>query len=154
MYVQGIFYEISHTFSKPRGCYMLNSFNYCLGLFLFLPVLKCWVQLFDKPESCFWFCSRHLGVWGELARHQRSLTHHPSSQRWASGCTSSRVLNINCDFLRELFVGCAIENAIRYYTNTMCTALQVTVNYYNNRSELLKRKQMYIFFVYTPCTCT
>ena len=24
--------------------------------------------------------SRHLGVWEELAKHQRFLTHHPSSQ--------------------------------------------------------------------------
>ena len=30
--------------------------------------------------------SGHLGVWGELASHKRSLTHHPSSQGWASGC--------------------------------------------------------------------
>jgi len=29
---------------------------------------------------------QYLGVWGELASHKRSLTHHPSSQGWASTC--------------------------------------------------------------------
>ena len=28
----------------------------------------------------------HLDVWGELAGHQRSLTHRPSSQGWAFRC--------------------------------------------------------------------
>ena len=28
----------------------------------------------------------YLDVWGELASHKRSLTHHPSSQGWASRC--------------------------------------------------------------------
>ena len=28
----------------------------------------------------------HLGVWGELVNHIRSLTHHPSSQGWVPWC--------------------------------------------------------------------
>ena len=28
----------------------------------------------------------HLGVWGELVNHKRSLTHRPSSQCWAPEC--------------------------------------------------------------------
>ena len=31
-------------------------------------------------------CLGHLDVWGELAGGKDSLTHHPSSQGWASEC--------------------------------------------------------------------
>ena len=37
----------------------------------------------------------HVGVWGELAGHQRSLTHHPSSQGWAFRCPVIVCLFVN-----------------------------------------------------------
>ena len=38
---------------------------------------------------CMYVCvnwGHLLDVWGELASHRRSLTHHPSCQGWASRC--------------------------------------------------------------------
>ena len=38
----------------------------------------------------------HLDVWGESASDKRSLTHHPSSQGWASRCPSPHAYTFVC----------------------------------------------------------
>ena len=48
----------------------------CLGVYVCICV-----------DVCIYICwLGHLDVLGELATHKRSLTHHPSSQGWASRC--------------------------------------------------------------------
>ena len=81
--------EISHIFLSLEAvtCHIHST------IFLSLAAVSVSYMLdtfnsFSNPEAVFWFCSRHLGVWGELASHQRSLTHRPSSQGWASRCLS------------------------------------------------------------------
>ena len=54
--------------------------------------------MFLLVHVCICVGSRHLDVWGELASHKRSSTHHPSSQGWASRCLEL------CMFVYFLFV--------------------------------------------------
>ena len=37
-------------------------------------------------------------MWGELASHQRPLTHRPSSQGWASKCLLYPYVDLSCFF--------------------------------------------------------
>ena len=74
-----------YYFSKPWGCFVCI----CMCVFLFKKFYECFLSL---EAVCVFVCMYmcvgwgHLDVRGELASHKRSLTHHPSSQGWASRC--------------------------------------------------------------------
>ena len=63
--------------SMDRSKCTCNPFLSQVAIFIYSVFLVC---------VCPLVSSRHLGVWGELASHKRSSTHHPSSQGWASRC--------------------------------------------------------------------
>ena len=54
-------------YTNTVQCIVLSTLGVCVEY-----VCVCWLG--------------HLDVWGELASRKRSLTHHPSSQGWASRC--------------------------------------------------------------------
>ena len=98
----------------PVGCWKNNTslvllvmgdlhtvyvFHVCLhfyklwGFACLLVYIQCKCIFYKPWGCCIHLCVHcvcvkvgHVGVWGELVNHKRSLTYHPSSQGWAHEC--------------------------------------------------------------------